>query len=100
MHVPSSAITRSPRYHAPGAPGAAMGCSTRSASWRITSGPKRVRAWEIAPLVACTALAWPPPSHCRPSHTTRRTSSRGACRHSASAITQYTTAGAGSSRSR
>jgi hypothetical protein len=53
----------------------------------MTSGPSRVRAWEIADLLAGTATAWPPPSHGSPSHTTRSTSSSGASRHSASAIT-------------
>ena len=42
---------------------------------------------EIADLLACTALVWPPPSHCKPWQTTRRTSSSGASRHNASAIT-------------
>jgi hypothetical protein len=93
-------MTRRPRYQAPGASGGAGGRSTRSARRCITSDPSRVRACEIADLLACTAPARPSPSRCKPSQTTRSTSSSGASRHSDSAITQYTTAGAGNSRLR
>lgn len=67
----------------------------------MTSLPNRLRACDMADLLACTAPGLPSLNHCRPSHTTRSTSSSGASRHSASAITWYTTTpGAGSRRSR
>ena len=53
----------------------------------MTLAPKRLRAGEMADLLACTAPALPPLNHCKASQTTRSTSSSGASRHSASAIT-------------
>ena len=97
--MPSSDTSRSPRHHAPAAPGGAVNPATFSNSSRSGSAPSRARAFDSASSDG-TATATPRSAHASTPASLRITRAAPRSMNNASANVKYNVSHAGSTRRR